>query len=113
MSDYFVDSRFKGIAERSYTEAELLDLGCLRSDIGHYLLSSSNELRGIDLIFEEKAEGIWGVTHENGAALGLWEIETKDPDGFFHDETLFYFLRFENERRGRGEDLDWRSRLGM
>ena|SRR3989344_8521530 len=113
MSDYFVDQGYREIASTFWLERELLDLGCSRGLRGHYVLPSSNDLRGIDLIFERKTDDIWGVTHENGAALGLWELETRDPEGFFHDETLFYFLRFENERRGRGEDLDWRSRLGM
>ena len=116
MGVYFVDKGYIEIALYPWFERELLVLGCsrgLRGLRGHYILPSSNNLIGIDLVFEEKAEGIWGITHENGAALGLWELETRDPDGFFHDETLFYFLRFENERRGRGEDLDWRSRLGM
>ncbi len=85
------------IARRSYTEEGLLELGCWRSVTGHYVLSPFNELKGIDLVFENR-NGRWSITHENSVALGINKPGGIPYDPFF-DETFYYFLKFEKKRR--------------
>ena len=66
---FYIDPGYTELATKRYTEDALKEMGCVLADTGHYILSSSNELRGIDLVFEKHSDGKWGVTTENRRIL--------------------------------------------
>lgn len=66
---HYIDSDYKELAAKRYFERTLQKMGCEKTAIGHYVLNSSNELRGVDLVFERDRDGRWSITEENRRVL--------------------------------------------
>ena len=62
-------SKLREIAGKSYSLDEIRDMGCKWLDYrGREIYVLVGKISSIDLMFEEKKDGSWGVTDEN------WEI---------------------------------------
>ncbi len=94
---YFIDEGYSNIATGRHNEEELVEMGCIKTATGNYLLLSSNQLRGIDLVFERKEDGRWGVTKENKKAIFNLSLSS--------EEFLDTLIEDVKIRGGIGPDL--------
>ncbi|MBS3151069.1 hypothetical protein J4443_01675 [Candidatus Woesearchaeota archaeon] len=101
---YGVDESYGKIAANTYTEQQLIDMGCLRSSTGHYLLISSR-LSGLDLVFEKNERGLWELTTDNKGLVMRVLSGIKDTKIMSRDEIqeATYFIQIDENKRRRKE----------
>ncbi|MBU2615950.1 MAG: hypothetical protein KKC19_02495 [Nanoarchaeota archaeon] len=97
---YWIEDRFYQIGERHLQETELEPWGFKRTEIGHYIILSSNHLRGLDLVFEKKDDGLWAITADCGRIIfGTERFPLKPITRNEEDEKTYFFQVKENKRR--------------
>ena len=104
---YGLDESYGKIAESTYSEEQLIEMGCLRSSTGHYLLISSR-LSGLDFIFEKNEGGLWELTQDNKGLVMRVLYGIKDTKRMSKDEIeeATYFIQInENKRRRREKEM--------
>jgi len=94
MGVYFVDKGYIEIALYPWFERELLVLGCSRGLRGHYILPSSNNLIGIDLVRPEEIVSLGFMIGEELAIAGKEYIigDKVNPDASCHDLAISWIL---------------------
>ena len=109
LEDYEIDPLFYRIGKKFFSEEDLRKIGFEKTATGYYVLLS-NRVRGLDLVFEEKGTGFFGVNPDCGRII-FGEKEYPIPSKSRDDEleALYYFQRIENRRRAKENELGLRS----